>query len=115
MDQAAQLRVPKAIRLLKVLLAGRDVQLHGQRIRLLDGEPVAVVQRCEYQNSQLVPVQEVYVPYDMTLSAFIKAADTVSDEDLYISEADLFIANAEKTLSQINLEGGCSRLHHSQR
>ena len=100
---------PKAIRVLQILLAGKEVLLAGQRVRLLDGELVAVLTRVD---SDLVPIEDAYVPFDLTLSAFLKAAEAVNDEDLFLNEAAAFVANAERALAQINREGGPSHLPH---
>jgi|GEM_PF-6708919 len=107
MGQEIEPKALKAIRVLKILLADMEIPLAGQRVRLLDGELVAVLKRCD---SQLVPVEDAYVPFDLTLSGFIKAAKTVNDEDLYIGESAAFVANAERALTQINREGGPSRM-----
>ena len=101
---------PKAIRALKILLEGQEVSLAGQRVRLLDGELVAVLTRVD---SHRVPIEDAYVPFDLTLTAFLKAAEDVKDEDLFLSEAAVFVANAERALTQINREGGPSHLPHN--
>lgn len=99
----------KAIKVLKALAAGQEVEIDGRIYSLgeyVDGGYGLSVkgQRWSHGKKPFIDEPEImWLDADMPLNAFLDLCEKISDDDL-------FILAAEKALTEINREGGPSRI-----
>lgn len=98
----------KAQKALKAMLAGQEIDIDGRTFTIQESNgKYHVLMKCHaWRNGKLPSKDEPEIEWhhiDMGLEYFLNACEKLNDDDL-------FILAAERALTEINREGGPSRI-----